>query len=441
MVIAASLITGLAGAEHAGATGGTIYYVAPPPAGSDGNPGTSDNPWATIQHAAIMVAAGDTVVVRPGNYAGAEITTSGTEMAPITFRAAEGGTVTITADNPSTPDGFNIEGANWIVIEGFTINGRTRAGIRAALCAHVSIRGNECDGNGKWGIFTGFCDDLLIEENSTSRSIDEHGIYVSNSGDRPIIRGNQIWGNSANGIHMNGDVSMGGDGVISDALVEDNLIWDNGTLGGSGINMDGVQGSLIRNNLVYATHSSGISLYQIDGGAPSSGNRILNNTVVVAADGRWALNIQNASTGNQVRNNVFWSDHSYRGAMSVCDTCLTGFTSNYNAVEDRFSFDEGDTVLTLTEWRTATGQDLDSLVATPADLFVAPVEGNFHLKLVSPALDAGELRPDVPFDIEGTARPIGPTHDIGAYEGSPVIFEDGFESGNTVHWSVTVGMQ
>ncbi len=415
----------------------TTYWVAPPPQGNDTNPGSEVLPWATLQHAADEVLAGDTVLVLDGSYVGAELTTSGTSTEPITFRATDGSAPQITADNPSTPDGFNIEGASWIVIEGFTVNGRSRAGIRAVLCDHVTIRNNSCDSNGTWGIFTGFCNDLLIEGNETSRSGLEHGIYTSNSGDRPVIRGNLIWGNNANGIHMNGDASMGGDGLISDALVENNVIWDNGVGGGSGINMDGVQSSLVRNNLIYDSHASGISLYQIDGAAGSNNNRVLNNTVLVASDGRWALNIQSSSTGNVVRNNVFWSEQSYRGAMSVCASCLPGFTSNNNAVEDRFTLDDGDTVLTLAEWRTATGQDLSSLVASPTQLFESVPANDYHLKLGSPGADAGQLRADVTTDLEGAFRPIGVTHDIGAFEGVGVLFADGFESGETSRWSPT----
>ena len=100
---------------------------------------------------------------------------------------------------------------------------------------------------------------------------------------------------------------MGGDGIISGALVEGNVIYDNGLGGGSGINADGVQNSIIRNNLIYDTHASGISLYRIDGGGGSSGNLVVNNTVLVAADGRWALNIQSGSTGNTVRNNILYT--------------------------------------------------------------------------------------------------------------------------------------
>jgi parallel beta-helix repeat protein len=292
----------------------------------------------------------------------------------------------------------------------------------------VTIRGNSLDANERWGILTGFCDDLLIEHNIASNSVVEHGIYVSNSGDRPVIRGNRIHGNAANGIHMNGDASLGGDGVISQALVEDNVIFANGLEGGSGINGDGVQDSLFRNNLIYDTHASGISLYRIDGGAPSTGNRVLNNTVVVAADGRWGINIRDAATGNTVKNNIVYSRHGYRGALSVCASCLAGLVSDHNLVEDRFTLDDGDSVMTLAQWQVATGQDGNSLAVTDIDgLFSDSPGGDFHLA-PGPAVDAGAALLDVPVDLDGNPRPFGPAWDAGCYEAGGRIFRDGFES-------------
>ena len=64
---------------------------------------------------------------------------------------------------------------------------------------------------------------ILIENNECSRSVEQHGIYFSNSADRPVIRGNRVWGNASAGIHMNGDVDTGDtslpgdDGIISGA--------------------------------------------------------------------------------------------------------------------------------------------------------------------------------------------------------------------------------
>jgi Right handed beta helix region len=442
---AAIVVLGILATASGSLEAASYHVKTPAQGGSDGNAGDAGAPWATLQHAAEEVGPGDTVLVWSGDYAGFQLETSGTSQSRITFRSAPGETVHIAADRPGGLDGINLEGASHVTIQGFHVAGRTRTGIRAVLCDHVTIRGNVLEDNGVWGVLTGCCDDLVIEGNYAAGSIDEHGIYVSNSGDRPLVRGNVIVGNDKNGIHMNGDLEVdcegatAQDGVISFAVVEGNTIVDNGDHGGSGINCDGVQDSVIRNNLVHSTHASGISLYRTNGGAPSHRNQVLGNTVLVAADGRWALNVQNGSTGTTVRNNILFSEQSYRGAMDVCVTCLDGFTSDRNAVENRFTLDGGDTVLTLAQWRTATGQDLNSFVLADATalaaLFVDPAGGDFHLADGSPALDAGEAIPDLRFDLERSQRPQGSGWDVGAFEGAGVIFVDGIDAGSSVRWS------
>lgn len=421
LVILALLLS----ANHAEAA---TYYVDD--SGDDFAAGTLAQPWATLQKAANTVQPGDTVFVRDGNYAGGHFTTPGTPAMRIVLAAFPGESPVINDNNPVTLDGINLEGASYMTVQGFTITDTSRAGIRAVLCDGVEIRENIADQNFRWGIFTGFCDDLIIEGNQASNSEDEHGIYVSNSGDRPRIRGNLIFGNRANGIHMNGDVSLGGDGIISQAVVEANIIYDNGVGGGSGINCDGVQDSLIINNLIFDAHASGISLYQIDGGGPSSNNRVLNNTVLVASDGRWAMNIQGAAIGTVLRNNIFLNAHLFRGSIDICPDCLAGLDSDFNVVMDRITMDGGNNVLTLAQWQAASGQDAHSLTASQPALFTDPAIDDYTLLVPgSPALDAGETQIDVPTDLVGTTRPQGPAFDIGAYE-SPTgdsTFEDGFE--------------
>jgi parallel beta-helix repeat protein/VCBS repeat-containing protein len=390
----------------------STYYVAPD--GDDGNFGGEFDPWLTLQKAADSVISNDKVVVRAGTYAGFDLMTDGTPFEPITFQAEPG--VVIDQPNYRTPDGINLEGANYVVIDGFTVRGIERAGIRAVEAQGVIIRNNTTDQNGTWGIVTGFCDDILIENNVASRSAAEHGIYVANSGDRPIIRGNVIWGNSDCGIHMNGDVSQGGDGVISGALVENNTIYDNGTGGGSAINADGVTNSRIQNNLIYDTHASGISLYRIDGGAPSTGNVVVNNTVVVAADGRWALNIQNGSTGNTALNNILLNLNPARGSIDISASSTAGFVSDHNIVTDRFTLNGGASVITLAAWRSSTAQDANSTLADAAEVFIDPDFGDFHLLPDGPAVDAGTATEAPEFDLSGNPRPAGAGFDIGAYE-------------------------
>lgn len=389
------------------------YYVSP--GGSDAADGLAPaSAWATLVHAAAEVGPGDTVRVADGDYQGFYLTTSGSAESPIHF-LAEGDAVRIVQDNPITDDGINLEGASHVIVEGFVVDGRTRAGIRAVLGSHVTIRGNRLGYNSRWGLFTGFVDDLLAEGNEAHHSQDEHGIYVSNSSDRPVVRGNHLHHNHANGLHMNGDAdACCGDGLIEDALVENNVIHGNGVGGGSGINLDGGVGAVIRNNLLYDNHASGISLYRIDAAGPSTGNLVVNNTIVNAADGRWCVNLRDGATGNTVRNNILYNHHSYRGALSVSANSLPGLVSDYNAVIGRFTTDDGDSVLDLAGWQ-ALGHDVHSVSATPGELFLVP-GSDFRLLPNAPAVDAGIASGAPATDLDGAPRPVGDGFDVGAYE-------------------------
>jgi len=390
--------------------------------GNDGGPGSYSAPWLTLQHAADLVHKGDRVIVRAGNYAGFYLDTTGEPDLPIEFIAQPG--VLIDQDNGRTEDGINLEGASYITIEGFAVTGMGRAGVRSVLAEFVTIRNVHAYNNNQWGIFTGFVDNLLIENNETSGSVLEHGIYVSNSGDYPVLRGNYSWGNHGSGIHMNGDRFQGGDGIITGALVSGNRIYNNaasvggGPLGGgSGINMDGVQSSRIENNLVYNNHASGISLYRIDGGGGSTGNIVINNTVHQPSNGRWALNITDAATGNTVLNNIFVSEHATRGSISVSANSVPGLVSNYNVVESPLSADGGNpaTTLTFAQWQAA-GRDLNSKVADAASLFVNPAAGDYRLKPGAAAIDAGTMTLAPTVDFFGLVRPQGAGYDAGAIE-------------------------
>src|SRR6185503_4207632 len=188
------------------------YYVSN--SGNNNNNGLSIlTAFLTIQHASDIVSAGDSVVVLPGIYTGFYHTTSGTASQRIIFSAqAE---AVITQPNATTDDGINLEGASYITIEGFKVYGMPRTGIRTVTNDHVIIRNNICDSCQVWGILTGFSDYILIESNICTRAIEQHGIYFGNSADYPVIRNNLCWGNHDCGIHMNGDASLGGDGIIS----------------------------------------------------------------------------------------------------------------------------------------------------------------------------------------------------------------------------------
>ncbi|HRA48553.1 MAG TPA: right-handed parallel beta-helix repeat-containing protein, partial [Thermomicrobiales bacterium] len=393
----------------------STYYVAT--SGNDASgTGSSAKPWKTIQKAADSVGPGATVLIKPGTYTQAVvIEIAASSGSPVTFRG-DGAGVVINASGVDR-DAVLISESSYVTWENIRIQNAPRAGLRVSASNHVTVRDNVFANNQRWGLFTDFSDDLVIEGNESFGATIEHGIYFSNSGDRPIIRGNVIHDNHANGLHMNGDASMGGDGVITSPVVEGNVIYNNGVGGGSGINMDGVQSAMVRNNLIYNTHASGISMYQIDGGLCSRNNKIYHNTIIVAADGRWAINIpQGECTGNKLISNILYSNHSYRGAINLADGAEAGFQSDYNVLEGTFTRDDGDSILSLSQWQ-GQGFDTHSKVATPSQLFVN-VTNDFHLKAGSPAIDAGQTLSSIKTDLAGTVRPQGTSSDAGAYESS-----------------------
>jgi parallel beta-helix repeat protein len=401
------------------------FYVAT--SGNDLNPGSQSQPWLTLQHGVDNINPGDTILVESGTYAGCRIGRSGQPGALCTLKADSGASVLVNAAGLANRHNSNIEvelfgdTVRYWVIDGFESANSLRYGIDVRVTDFITVQNCYAHGSALTGIFLAFSDHPRIQNNESAFN-GEHGIYDSNSGDFPTIRGNRSHHNHSAGIHMNGDrTQTPGDGVISFAVVEKNTIYENGVGGGSGINCDGVSDSIFRNNLLYNNHASGISLYAIDGAEGSSRNKVYNNTIVMAAGARWCVNIpastqgQPDPTGNQVRNNILYTpDTVLRGSVLTYNSGIAGFASDYNAVVNRFSVDSGGSTLSLAGWQ-AFGYDTHSVVSAPAALFVDPVGNNYRLKIGSPAIGAGVALAEVTDDLDGFARPLGSAYAIGCY--------------------------
>ena len=396
----------------------TNYFVSP--TGNDNNNGlTLPNAFLTLQQAADQVVAGDTVFVADGTYPTGfdHRGPNGTASQPIVFKTL-GKSANITGPGPIRSDGINIENVDYIVIDGFSVIGMPAPGngIRLVHANNCVVRNTFCDGNFERGIFTAFTDDILIEHNTSINAIDEHGIYVSNSSDRPIIRYNECYGNNNIGIHLNGDLSAGGDGIISDAQVYGNILHDNNRA--AGINMDGLENPIVYNNLIYNNHTAqGIALFQEDGAIMTRGAKIYNNTIIVPSDGRWGILVKDgANEGTEIYNNIIINQHSFRGCIAIENQ--SNFKSDFNIINDKMSAIGDESAVPLATWQ-ALGFDQNSqLAADLTAIFIDPANNDFHLKSGSQAIDAGTnlVNTIVGIDVEGNIRPSGTTYDIGAYE-------------------------
>jgi len=410
------------------------YYVAP--AGSDGAAGDSAHPWKTLQYAANKVRPGDVVMVLPGDYVGFALAASGTANAPITFRAQSG--VRITQRNSSTPDGINLEGASYIVIDGFEVNGMPRTGVRTVTNTGVVIRNNRCDANNSWGILAGYSEDLIIENNTITNTVVQHGIYVGNSADNPILRGNYVANSGGCGIQINADKDLSGDGIISNALVEGNILVNNARVIGASLNLDGVEDSRVVNNVISSANRNGIALYQANQTAGAKRNLIAFNTIVGPA--WYGISISGpGSTDNKIFNNLLfplgWGS-SYRGGLGVEN--IAGLQSDYNILVGQVNRDPADSespAETASQWRARgfdthsifLDQQFNSAATALAALFITPPTwppsssptANYHLKAGSPAINKGHSLAEVPTDFDGNGRDSSP--DIGAYEAGGVV--------------------
>jgi parallel beta-helix repeat protein len=427
------------------ASSGHTYYVAT--TGNDNNSGTVASPFATLQHAMISLLPGDTLDVEAGSYAGFIVgwdsipanstgdqygLVDGTASAPITIRAdpaAAPGSVIINARNNETAAGIDLEpGDNYINISGFVIDD-TSSGITQT--SHrgegIKIAGSVYDSASNctiknivygFGIIADNANNVVLQNNTISGTGNQgdsdygHAIYLSGSTDGAVVKGNILYNNAYIGLHVNGDLSEGGNGLVTNAVIEDNYIYNNGQ---NGINCDGLQSSLIENNLIYGYQNYGIVLYQIDAAAGSKNNVIVNNTIVSAVSGAGAaLRILDASTGNTVLNNILLGGGGV--ALRISSDSMSGLVCNFNIGGGVYQSEDTGNTQTLAQWQSSTSQDANSFTSTASALFVNAGSNNYQLSATSPAINAGTSTDAPSTDIMGNTRPSGGGYDVGAYQ-------------------------
>jgi hypothetical protein len=384
-IIALLLFLAVSGSARAGSRPGIFVRPLPPPlprsdgetffvatTGSDTAPGTIDEPWKTIQHAADTLTPGQTALVRDGIYTeDVRITHEGTPDDPITIANFKPEHPVIRSPQPAgrlvgtSADSYPlaIDAAAYVRVHGFVIEGAigpSGADIYFEHGSHdIELSGNEIRDSSDQGI---------------------HSDYTTH--DLQIL-GNSIHGNGPSPIHQSHGIYL--EGV--DQLIANNVVYDN--VFGYGIQVypyaDRV---LIVHNTIVGNGSTGISSGGIIlGGTPETtvdNTKIVNNIVAFNASAGvrsyfpdWVLQ----PVGNEAYGNLGYGDPD--GDFSTWEGGGIDY-SNGNIVADPY--------------------------------FIDPSSDEFHLKKDSPAIDRAisPFSPDTDFD--GIARPQGMIPDIGAFE-------------------------
>ena len=261
-----------------------------------------------------------------------------------------------------------------VVIQGIRFENAKRAGVIIHKSSHIIVRECEFESNGTWGVQTCLSDYITVENCRILSSKKEHGIYFSTT-DNPVARNNYIAGNNRCGIHMNGDKNEGGDGMISDGVIENNYICYNGRDGGAAINMDGVERTVVKNNVIKNNFAGGMVSFWIDGKESGRDNEFTDNFITFnSKEGRYGVKVTGSPFGVKILRNKF-----------ICHDCpaveidnSTGIISDQNEFADlsKEIFKVRNKLVGINEWRETTGQDKHSEVKP--DLKCPEWESNPH---------------------------------------------------------------
>lgn len=443
-LLAAALLTWQLTLTSAGAAGDS-YYVATN--GSDSNPGSSSAPFRTVQRAADVATAGDTVFITPGLYAPFTAANSGTENAPIVFRRNGGGAPVWIDGQCASDSAIQIEG-DYVTMQDIGARRASGATVRLDAADHVTLQRmliqdwNCANGEDQYmaGVASwGGGSNLTLLGSSLERRVllpgedvgPGNGVWIKNTGPGAggghVIQGNTIKGGWDGVGGEPEDVPWGA--LNRDSIVQGNTVSD---CSDDGLQIEGgtqnvtVEGNqisrcligiafapaltgpltILRNVIRDSQPWRGEGPAMFKAGDNSVGEvRVYHNSYFAGSQAADGFKQTNENLGNvTLLNNAIFATR-----YAIETTSHTGAVSaDYDALAttdgDRFVKWDGNRLYSLGELRGA-GQEANGLTAASFgwDASLRPQSG-------SALIDAGVLIPGVNDDYAGSAP------DIGAYE-------------------------
>lgn len=415
------------------------YYVdRNHPSASDGNPGTLDSPWWTIQHAADTAVAGDTVYIRGGTYnEHVDVEHGGEASGHIVFSAFPGDAPIIDGTGVTeSQNGFVVD-KPYIKLVGLEICNWDENGIWAEGAAFLEISDcvvhDVCYGI---GLADGTHDFVL--NGVEVHHFDLYGFDVSPSGGADCYNGtfNDCVAHTGRDPEQNVDGFALGHGSQHDFMF--NRCKAYGVFDGFDISSrdttlsaclayDCWNGAykLWQDNVKLVNcigYGSNGSIVELDWDGEPGVTTLVNCTFFDAET--YTVWVENAADALHMYNCILagganiglafeQSDvGSYRGDYNLFHNAAAG-RAIVVGYEDEFSLQQVESG----SWTAYSGQDEHSLVAhSDSELFADPTSFDLHLRRTGPAVDRGTGVGAPEEDYDGSPRPNGDGYDIGAYE-------------------------
>lgn len=437
------------------------FYISP--TGSNTNPGTEAQPWQTIQHAAERLQAGQTVLIRAGEYVEwVRPQHSGEEGKPITYAAYPGEVVTLNgaeiqlpADTPRAPRPphpthdwvgahighplqmgglFQVEGRSHIQVKGLRIFNagpyRDNAGILVKDSDNIRIEGNFTRNTVSSGIGVWRSYKVVVTGNEVELACNDGGQECV------TIAGTDEFEVSHNHIHHSGPCSQGGEGIdvkhgCSNGCVHHNHVHDIKRLGIYAESWNTLTRNIeIYQNLVHDNVNDGITCASEAGGLLEE-IKIYNN--VIFGNGRsgvvigWYGDVEHQPIRNiSIVNNTIVNNgvNDEGGGIWLENPEAENILIQNNLVSQNrlwqiaFRDDTPASIATFKNNLTDGYQNHPGEIKNPLHTdpqLVDATRGNFRPLSNSPALAAGVRFEGLTDDYNGHPRPAG-NPDIGAYQ-------------------------